>query len=105
MFVHYPAPRRCPDCGELYYPEAGGHECDVDAKFIEQERQRRHAEITAALAELDEEFSHPDKVAATLEAWSENATLPPCPDEDAANVSLGALREFADWQREHEDEG
>jgi hypothetical protein len=96
-----PPPLQCPDCNARYWP-GEPHECDVDTKFIHQQEKQRRAELAAAVAELDEEFSHPDKVAATLEAWSENATLPPCPDEDAANVSIDALRQDAEWQRKHE---
>lgn len=101
-----PYPIRCPDCNVNYWP-GEAHECDVDSKFIHQQEKQRRAEVAAAVAELNEEFSHPDKVAETLEAWAENATLPPCPDADEgnANVSLPAKRKFADWQREHEDEG
>lgn len=90
---------RCDECGEPFWDKNlfDAHTCD-DQKWLEQQQAKQKAVLDQAAAEL----RNNDNVAATLERWAGNATAPPCPEEDAAHVSLPALREFAEWQREHE---
>lgn len=88
----------CPECGR---PCTHGqqHTCDIDERW----QYQRKLELEREVAKAQEEMARPDNVAATLQLWGENATTPPCPDEDAADVSLPARRKFAKWQREHEE--
>lgn len=98
-----PQPSECVHCGQRHLPSSA---CDVDARFLWEERLRRKAELDVEIAKAEEDL-RPERVALTLARWQQNATCSPMPedppDREHADVSLPAMRAWADWQRQHEE--